>query len=526
MYTFSRIEVSVPSHLTPRSTPPAEAAIMTTTMLTRREVAASLAGAALGSEGKTVVLTFDDAVKSHRRFVAPFLKELGFSATFFITHRWMDDAEYFLTWTEAAEIHAMGFEIGNHSWTHASFSTPKAAARLEAELSLVEGELRKAGAPKPVSFAWCGNAFCPEALAELERLGYQFARRGMQPERPYGEIQVGPAYEPLRHDRLLIPTTGDAYPKWTVEHFEKVVAQAGQGRIVVIQFHGVPDVKHPWVHTPPEMFEKYMRHLKAKGFRGIALRDLAPAARTVPADPMRKARYPAPKDGRLARPFAEENPLPPVTGRQARIAPFSGREHPRTGFLEGAIAPLRGTKAMAFLPWYPDSYVVIDVPEAIFAGKRLLFLAHTHIPSIWDERNIVIEDRDWGWQGDGLESRWALPDTLEFGARVMPAAASAIEMELWVTNKSAEPFTAMRSQVCVMLKRARGFEQQTNGNKEFGRSTARVRSGRRAIAVEWENCGRTWGNPPCPCLHSDPLLPDCKPGETVRVRGRLWFVDA
>ena len=31
---------------------------------------------------KLVVLTLDDAVKSHRSFVAPLLKELGFGATF------------------------------------------------------------------------------------------------------------------------------------------------------------------------------------------------------------------------------------------------------------------------------------------------------------------------------------------------------------------------------------------------------------------------------------------------------------
>lgn len=493
-------------------------------MLTRREFASLLpASAALAQDEKIVVLTFDDAVKSHRTFVAPMLKELGFNATFFITHRWMNDAANFLTWAEVAEIHGMGFEIGNHSWTHASFSTPKAAARLEAELALVENELAKVKVPKPVSFAWCGNALSPEAYTEVQRLGYRYARRGMQPELPYGEIQVGPAYEPSKHDRLLIPTTGDAYPKWTVEHFEKVIAQAAPNRIVVLQFHGVPDVAHPWVHTPPEMFEKYMRLLKSKGYRGVALRDLAPVAREIPADPVRQARYPMPKDGKLARPFLDEHPLARKTGRDARIAPFPGHEHPRIGFLEGAIAPVRGTKAMAFLPWEPDSYALIDVPEAIFAGKRLLYLAHTHVPSIWDERNMVIEDRDWTRRGEALESKWVLPDTLDFGAMVTLAAKGSIEMELWVSNKSDQPFTAMRSQVCVMLKRAKGFEQQTTDNKEFGKSIARVRSGTRAIAVEWENCGRTWGNPRCPCLHSDPLLPDCGPGQTVRVRGRLWF---
>jgi peptidoglycan/xylan/chitin deacetylase (PgdA/CDA1 family) len=497
-------------------------------MLTRRRFASLLpATAAAAATGeKQVVLTFDDAVKSHVSYVAPLLRDLGFNASFFITHRWMDDTQHFLSWAEVAKIHQMGFEIGNHSWTHAGFNTPKAAARLEAELSLVNGELKKAGVPQPISFAWCGNAFGPEALAELERLGYQYARRGMQPELPYGQIQVGPAYDPVKHDRLLIPTTGDAYPQWTVEHFEKVLAQAAPGRIVVLQFHGVPDVKHPWVHTPPEQFEKYMRVLKQKGFTGIAMRDLAPVAQRLPADPTRNVRYPLPKNGVLPKPIAEERPIALADGRRTRLAPYPGHEHPRIGFLDGAIAPLRGTKAVAFLPWDPQSYVVIDVPEAIFAGRRLLFLAHTHIPSIWDERNVIIEDRDWTPRGDGLASNWVLPDTLSFTAALTPAKDHAIDMELTVTNRSEERWTAMRSQVCVMLKRARGLAQQTNDNKEFGTSIARVRDGKRAVAVEWDNCGRTWGNPNCPCLHSDPLLPDCSPGETVRVRGRLWFEGA
>jgi peptidoglycan/xylan/chitin deacetylase (PgdA/CDA1 family) len=76
---------------------------------------------------KTVVLTFDDAVKSHRTFVAPLLKEAGFRATFFVCHRWMDDAKNFMTWQEIADLHQMGFEIGNHSWTHADFSSPRSA---------------------------------------------------------------------------------------------------------------------------------------------------------------------------------------------------------------------------------------------------------------------------------------------------------------------------------------------------------------------------------------------------------------
>src|SRR5262245_41323596 len=104
---------------------------------------------------KLVVLTFDDAVKSHRTFVAPLLKELGFGATFFVTHRWMDDRTNFMSWSDIAEIHQMGFEIGNHSWTHPDFSTPKNAARLAGELALVDRELdgTKPKVPRPISFA-------------------------------------------------------------------------------------------------------------------------------------------------------------------------------------------------------------------------------------------------------------------------------------------------------------------------------------------------------------------------------------
>jgi peptidoglycan/xylan/chitin deacetylase (PgdA/CDA1 family) len=74
---------------------------------------------------KIVVLTFDDAVKSHHSFVAPLLKDLGFDATFFITYEWMDDTVNFMSWQEVGELHTMGFEIGNHSWHHWDFSSLK-----------------------------------------------------------------------------------------------------------------------------------------------------------------------------------------------------------------------------------------------------------------------------------------------------------------------------------------------------------------------------------------------------------------
>ena len=244
---------------------------------------------------KTVVLTFDDAVKSQLTIVAPLLKELGLHATFFISQRWMDDQEHFLTWEQVSELHGMGFEIGNHTWTHSDFSLPENAAKLGDELEMVEKQLARVGVPKPVSFAWCGNSFGPEAVQQLQRLGYKVARRGMQPEVAYGKVEVGPALVVTKHHPLMIPTTGDAYPAWTFEHFKNVLASAKPGEIVVLQFHGVPDTAHPWVNTPPEKFRQYMHYLKQNGYRTITMSDLLkyydPAH--LPDDPLLKTRFPA-----------------------------------------------------------------------------------------------------------------------------------------------------------------------------------------------------------------------------------------
>jgi hypothetical protein len=222
-----------------------------------------------------------------------------------------------------------------------------------------------------------------------------------------------------------------------------------------------------------------------------------------------------------SKPKSDVNSIEPRT----RVLPYPGGRHPRAGFLDGAILPQRGTKASIFLPWDSTSYIVIDLPEAIFSNLGLTFLAHTHIPTIWDQRNRWLENVDWERQTDGSLSRTQeLPNKIAFGASIQPSSRG-VEMELWLRNGSPEPLRRLRTQICLMLKGAREFDGATNSNKVFQSPTAAVRSaqGERWILMAWDRCGRVWGNPPVPCLHSDPVLPDCPPGETVRVRGRIWF---
>ena len=535
---------------------------------------AAASSSCAGGSPKRVLLTFDDAVKSHRTFVAPLLKDLGFQATFYVTHRWMDDTANFMSWQDIAEIHEMGFEIGNHSWTHSDFSMPRNAGRLEGELALVENALEKAGVPRPVSFAWCGNNFGPEAIERLRHVGYRFARRGKDPEGRRRTLEIGAAYDPSRHDPLLIPSTGVSIVEWDLDHLRSVLALGGPGKMVVLQFHGVPDVAHPWVHTPPEMFRQYMELLKSEGYETLAVRDLErfvdPAApvedplagtRVHPAEPgrelilpveieatradidywmetmLRDHRYtPAeaavvsglPEDqvAPYAAKFApsQEAPSHP-SAEKLNVRPYPGGRHPRIGFLEGAIDPQRGTKASVFLPWDPAHYVVVDLPEAIFSNLGLLYLAHTHVPTIWNDQSVVIENVDWERLADGgLRHQWELPNKVAFGAEMRPAA-DRVDMELWLRNGAQQPLNKLRTQICVMLKGAPDFNEQTVDNKIFREPVAAVRSedGNRWILTAWQRTGRAWGNRRCPCFHADPVLPDCAPGETVRLKGRLWF---
>jgi len=527
---------------------------------------------------KLVVLTFDDAVKSHRTFVAPLLKELGLGATFFVTHKWMDDQTNFMSWQDIGEINEMGFEIGNHSWTHDDFSMPRNAGRLAAELFLVNRALTNEAKPKvsqTVSFAFCGNTFGPEAVQRLAELGYMFARRGEQPEAHYGTLEIGATYDPRRNHPLLIPTTGDAYPNWSLEHLKKVLARAIRGQAVVLQFHGSPDIAHPWVHTPPERLREYLFYLKENGYRCIPIRELEPYVDRdhLPDDPLLTVRQPARAPERVAWPaevlasrkdlsfwlenmlidhrysWAEAaracglttnevkekaaefkiNPdkatsLP--TTRHIRVLPYPGTRETRRGFFANVDAQ-RGTKASVFLPWDAASYVVVDLPEAIFSERRLLFLAHTDVPTIWDKDNVIIENVDWKRQPDGsLRLERVLPNKIAFGASVIPQERS-VKMELWLRNGTDQPLPRLRTQICAMLKGAPAFNDQTTTNKIFKCPSVAVHSagGDRWILMAWERCGRAWGQPMVPCLHADPVMADCAPGETVRVRGRLWFYD-
>jgi len=221
-------------------------------------------------------------------------------------------------------------------------------------------------------------------------------------------------------------------------------------------------------------------------------------------------------------------------GRPARgadapllVLPYPGGRHPRIGFLEGAIDPQRETKFSVFTPWDPNSYVVVDVPEAIWSNLGLTYLAHTHIDTIWTAQGIELPKLEWIHRLDGrLEAKRTLPNGLAFGVKVRPTR-EAVHMEMWLRNGTTQKFTDLNIQNCVMTKMAAGFAGLTNENKVFTDPyvACRDEAGTRWIITAWEGCQRPWGNEDCPCFHSDPKFPDLEPGQEHVLRGWLSFYE-
>jgi hypothetical protein len=210
-----------------------------------------------------------------------------------------------------------------------------------------------------------------------------------------------------------------------------------------------------------------------------------------------------------------------------RVLPYPGGRHPRIGFLEGAIDPQRETKLSIFTPWNERSYVVADVPEAIWSNLGLTYLAHKHIDTIWTKQGIELPKLEWVKLENGdYHCERKLPNGIAFGtlARSTP---EAVLMKMWLSNGTSQVLSDLRVQCCVMLKCAEGFNTQTNSNKvaEGMYSACRDESGEKWVITAWKPLHRAWANAPVPCLHSDPRFSELKAGERKDIYGLVSFYE-
>jgi len=211
---------------------------------------------------KLVVLTFDDAPASHYSIVAPLLNKYGFNATFYVCEfppNYTDSTKY-MNWRQIQALDRMGFDVGNHSRSHTHVNRLSKEAII-AQLSYIEDKCDTLGIPLPSSFAYPAYDISETCFEVLEEKGYDFARAGGKR-----------AYDPEKDHPYLIPSW--ATKENNKEETMAAMKEAKDGKIVVLTIHGVPDIEHPWVNTPPALFEEYLDFLSENNYKVISIRDL------------------------------------------------------------------------------------------------------------------------------------------------------------------------------------------------------------------------------------------------------------
>lgn len=219
-----------------------------------------------GSKKKPkVVLTFDDAEISHYTNVAGLLKKYGYDATFFVCEfpsRNPDEKKEYMNWSQIKELHKKGFEIGNHTGHHKNV-TKLSPEEIDKEITFIEEKCAEFKIPKPISFAYPGNRYDTISQSILKKKGYKYARAG-------GSKLYNPAT-----DSLL------AIPSYTVissdKHFEgatKALNNLKQDEVLVLTFHGVPDLIHPDYSTTVENLKEILQLIKEKEYEVVAMRNL------------------------------------------------------------------------------------------------------------------------------------------------------------------------------------------------------------------------------------------------------------
>jgi len=214
---------------------------------------------------KTVVFTFDDGCVSGATIAAPILKQHGFGGTFYVSdaYGFRERKDWYLTWRQIKGMSDDGFEIGNHTRGHGMLSLTDVGG-CQAYVWTLEDEMIANRIPKPTTLAWPFYIVNTNFYPLLSSWGYVFARGG------HGRV-----YRPAVDHPLDIPSFAVGGVGMNMEGFISAVQQATAGRVVVLCFHGTPDLEHAAVGTDPDLFEDMVDYLKDNHYHVIAMRDLA-----------------------------------------------------------------------------------------------------------------------------------------------------------------------------------------------------------------------------------------------------------
>jgi hypothetical protein len=226
-------------------------------------------------------------------------------------------------------------------------------------------------------------------------------------------------------------------------------------------------------------------------------------------------------------------------------------------------------------PWDQQGRWILRSPETIGSNHGLLFIDHSRpdMPPV----TIPKHPLEWKRSRQGiLFYDCALENGISFSVRIRPGKTD-VEIVSTITNGYVADMTDSGNQYCLIQKGVQGFEDP-RAERTFIRvkgkwvALARTRpglkpgekpffivtntadlpplpkaqierswwadeqadiplittvseDGRRLVALAFDNSYKIMTNADIPCIHADPMFPDCPVGRTVGVRGKLYFVE-
>ncbi len=137
---------------------------------------------------RTVSLTFDDGCETDATVAAPILRELGFSAAFFVNPTLVGH-EARVSWHQLREMATQGFQIGSHGLDHTLFDD---LPDEELERQIVESKRRlEEQLARPVeALSLPGGSGGPRALRLAREAGYRHVL-GSRPAPVHGPAGTG-----------------------------------------------------------------------------------------------------------------------------------------------------------------------------------------------------------------------------------------------------------------------------------------------------------------------------------------------
>ncbi len=237
------------------------------------------------------------------------------------------------------------------------------------------------------------------------------------------------------------------------------------------------------------------------------------------------------------------------------------------GFVGAAEAPTIGVNIVD--PWSDTGHIFLRMPETLNTVHGLIFIDHYRedMPALYPALPLP----SWEQGGDGkLQYQRRLGNGLTYRATATPRPG-VVDLTFTLVNGSDED-THVSTQFCLVLTHSPDFcdsryertwvhsdgawvrtaedrgpmnpswalyhvgdhrliEQQPDPNlwgisdmvADCGLIAIESTEGGRFVALAWENPGWLMNNAMIPCVHSDPIWPAVRVGESTTVRGRIYL---